>query len=112
MSESTETKKHPELKRAIGTKLLLLFIVGDILGNTTLVDVLWRLIDSREGEALGLAFDAEEARRGPTTGFEFRFYRAADSRGWFSSASGASAYTVANIRLDVRPVEIAGPLYK
>ena len=38
--------------------------------------------------------------------------RAADSRGWFSSASGASAYTVANIRLDVRPVEIAGPLYK
>ncbi|MFT4469731.1 APC family permease [Arthrobacter sulfonylureivorans] len=33
MSESTETKKHPELKRAIGTKLLLLFIVGDILGT-------------------------------------------------------------------------------
>lgn len=87
-------------------------VAGDILGNTTLVDVLCKLIDSREQEAIGLAFDPAEARNRPTSGFEFRFYRDADSRGWFSSASGASAYTVANIRLDVRPVEIAGPLYK
>ena len=33
MSQSTATEKQPELKRAIGTKLLLLFIVGDILGT-------------------------------------------------------------------------------
>ena len=33
MSKSTATEKQPELKRAIGTKLLLLFIVGDILGT-------------------------------------------------------------------------------
>jgi APA family basic amino acid/polyamine antiporter len=33
VSESTATEKQPELKRAIGTKLLLLFIVGDILGT-------------------------------------------------------------------------------
>ncbi|MGM0929215.1 MAG: APC family permease [Actinomycetota bacterium] len=33
MSESIATEKQPELKRAIGTKLLLLFIVGDILGT-------------------------------------------------------------------------------
>ncbi|MEV7648699.1 APC family permease [Arthrobacter sp. NPDC089319] len=33
MSESTATEQQPELKRAIGTKLLLLFIVGDILGT-------------------------------------------------------------------------------
>lgn len=87
-------------------------VVADILGNTTLADVLARLIDNRQGEAIGLAFDAAEALSGPTTGFEFRFYRAADSRGWFTSASGASAYTVSNIHLDVRPVQIAGPLYK
>jgi cyanophycinase len=87
-------------------------VVGDILGNTTLVDVLGKLIDSREPEAIGLAFDADEARAGPTQGFEFRFFRAADSRGWFTSASGASAYTVSNIHLDIRPVQIAGPLYK
>jgi basic amino acid/polyamine antiporter, APA family len=33
VSESTAVEKQPELKRAIGTKLLLLFIVGDILGT-------------------------------------------------------------------------------
>ncbi|EMY34353.1 amino acid permease-associated protein [Arthrobacter crystallopoietes BAB-32] len=33
MSESTVTREQPELKRAIGPKLLLLFIVGDILGT-------------------------------------------------------------------------------
>ncbi len=44
--------------------------------------------------------------------FSPRFYRAADSRGWYSSANGASTYTVSNIHLDVRPVQIAGPLYK
>ncbi len=31
--EATETSAQPELKRAIGPKLLLLFIVGDILGT-------------------------------------------------------------------------------
>ncbi len=87
-------------------------VVADILGNTTLADVLARLIDNRHSEAIGLAFDAAETLSGPTTGFEFRFYRAADSRGWYTSASGASAYTVSNIHLDVRPVQIAGPLYK
>ncbi|MCW2131738.1 APC family permease [Arthrobacter sp. VKM Ac-2550] len=33
MSSTTETEEQPELKRAIGPKLLLLFIVGDILGT-------------------------------------------------------------------------------
>ena len=33
MSSTTETHEQPELKRAIGPKLLLLFIVGDILGT-------------------------------------------------------------------------------
>lgn len=33
MSSTTETQEQPELKRAIGPKLLLLFIVGDILGT-------------------------------------------------------------------------------
>lgn len=33
MAESTVTRDQPELKRAIGPRLLLLFIVGDILGT-------------------------------------------------------------------------------
>jgi cyanophycinase len=84
----------------------------DILGNLALPDLLGKLIDNKRAEAIGLAFDGAAARQGPTPGFEFRFYRAADSVGWYTSASGASAYTVANIHLDIRPVEIGGPLYK
>ncbi|MBI3839150.1 MAG: cyanophycinase [Planctomycetia bacterium] len=85
---------------------------NDILGNLALPDLLGKLIDNKNPEAIGLAFDGAAARQQPTRGFEFRFYRAADSVGWFTSASGAGAYTVANIRLDIRPVEITGPLYK
>lgn len=33
MSSSTETEQQPELKKVLGFKLLLLFIVGDILGT-------------------------------------------------------------------------------
>jgi cyanophycinase len=85
---------------------------NDILGNLVLPDLLAKLIENKHPEAIGLAFDGAAARQQPTRGFEFRFYRAADSVGWFTSASGAGAYTVANIRLDIRPVEINGPLYK
>jgi cyanophycinase len=87
-------------------------VVADILGNATVVEVMARLIDGRHAEAIGLAFDAAEARRAPSVGFEFRFYRGADSRGWHSSASGASAYTVSNVHLDVRPIQVSGPLYE
>lgn len=87
-------------------------VTNDILGNNTLPDLMGKLIDNKRPEAIGLAFDAAEARSGPTSGFEFRFYRGADSIGWYTPASGAGAYTVANIHLDIRPIEIAGPLYK
>ena len=87
-------------------------VATDILGRSVLVDLMARLIDNKRPEAIGLAFDAAQARNGPTSGFEFRFYRAADSIGWYTPASGAGAYTLGNIHLDVRPIEIAGPLYK
>ena len=86
-------------------------VTSDILGNETLPDLMGKLIDNKQPEAIGLAFDAAAARSGPTSGFEFRFYRAADSIGWYTPASGAGAYTVANIHLDIRPIQIAGPLY-
>jgi cyanophycinase len=86
-------------------------VSSDILGNGDLVDLMDKLIENKRPEAIGLAFDAAEARTGPTPGFEFRFYRGADSIGWYAHGSGAGAYTVANIHLDIRPVEIKGPLY-
>jgi hypothetical protein len=33
MAEATSAPAQPELKRAIGPKLLLFFVVGDILGT-------------------------------------------------------------------------------
>src|SRR5262249_15507803 len=86
-------------------------VSSDILGNGDLVDLMDKLIDNKRPEAIGLAFDAAEARNGATSGFEFRFYRGADSIGWYAHSSGAGAYTVANIHLDIRPIQIKGPLY-
>jgi cyanophycinase len=87
-------------------------IVADILGRETVVDVLSQVVRGRHTEAVGLAFDPAEALRGPARGFEFRFYRDADSRGWTTHTRGDASVTVSNVRLDIRPVEIAGPLYK
>lgn len=88
------------------------FVVADILGRETVVDVLARVVGGQQTEAVGLAFDPAEALRGPARGFEFRFYRDADSRGWSTHTRGDASITVANVRLDIRPVEIAGPLVK
>ncbi|MGE0610296.1 MAG: cyanophycinase [Pirellulales bacterium] len=85
---------------------------SDILGNTTVADVMAKLIESKHDEAIGLAFDGNAARREPTQGFEFRFYRQRDSVGWYSHSNGTDEYTVSNIHLDIRPVEVMGPLYK
>lgn len=84
---------------------------NDILGNTTLLDVLVRVIDHRDGRATGLAFDGAAAQKGPTTGFEFQFYRGPHSVGWQTEVRGATDSTIQNIYLDVRPVDIHGPIY-
>lgn len=84
----------------------------DILGNCAVADLLGRLIDNEESEAIGLAFSGLDARHQPSDGFEFRFYRGPDSRGWYTEEFGGEDYTVLNIHLDVRPIRIAGPLYE
>jgi cyanophycinase len=48
---------------------------------------------------------------GPTPGFEFRFYRSGDSAAWQTEAFGGDDYTIANIHVDVTPVQLIGPLY-
>ncbi len=84
----------------------------DILGNCTVADLLGRLIDNKESEAIGLAFNGNDARHQPSDGFEFRFYRGPDSNGWYTEEFGGEDYTVLNIHLDVRAIRIAGPLYE
>ncbi len=84
---------------------------NDILANTTVLDVMRRIIDHRDGLAVGLAFDGSDASGGATDGFEFRFYRESDSLGWETDVFGATDMTIQNIHLDIRPVQIQGPLY-
>ena len=84
----------------------------DVLANTTLVDILTRVLVHKDGLAIGLAFDGAAAAEGPTPGFEFRFYRGDDSVGWETEAHGPTDSTIQNIHLDVRPITIQGPLYR
>ena len=84
----------------------------DILGNAAVADLLGRLIDNKESEAIGLAFSGLDSRHQPSDGFEFRFYRGPDSKGWYTEDYGGEDYTVLDIHLDIRPIRINGPLYE
>src|SRR5262249_52108899 len=81
----------------------------DILGNTTLLDVMRRLMHNREPQAIGLAFDGSAASNGSVPGFEFRLYRDKDTRAW--PPGGGEDFTISNVHLDVRRVQVKGLQY-
>jgi cyanophycinase len=83
----------------------------DVLGDTTVANLMANLIDNRQRETVGLAFGPSDAPKGDL-GFEFRFSKGADSLGWYTGAFGGEDYTVTNIYLDVTPVRLARPLYR
>ena len=76
----------------------------DILGNSTLLDIMRRLMNNSQPHATGLAFDSSAAAHGPVPAFEFRFYRGDDTRAWPPGAG--EDFTIANVHLDVRSVEV------
>jgi cyanophycinase len=81
---------------------------ADILGHNALLVLMEKLIDNAETQAVGIAIPGPtEARQ--DTGYEFTFRRLADSVGYESATS--DAYSILNLRLDVRPVKMAQPLY-
>jgi len=82
----------------------------EILGNTTFLDLMRRLMNNRNDHAIGLAFDAQAARKGPVPAYEFRLYRERDTRAWPPGA--LDDYTISNVHLDVRRVEFAGISYR
>jgi cyanophycinase len=82
---------------------------ADILGNTAVVDLMGKFIDSDQVDAIGLTLGSPRGDQ-PDLGFEFRFSRAHDSVGYMSAAS--EAYSVYNLRLDIRPIRIRLPLYE
>jgi len=69
-----------------------------------------RLMNNRQPQATGLAFDGSAAERGPVPAFEFRLYRDKDTRAWPPGAG--EDFTIANVHLDVRRVEIERFLYR
>lgn len=82
---------------------------ADILGNGTVVDLMARLIDSDQPEAIGLSLGSPDGVK-PELGFEFKLTRTRDSVGYVSPVSGF--YSVYQLRLDVRPVVVQRPLYR
>lgn len=82
---------------------------ADVLGHTTIVDLMTKLIDSDQPDATGIAFGSPRDLQADL-GFEFRLSRVADSVGYASAI--ADAYSVYNIRLDVKPIKIQQPFYQ
>jgi cyanophycinase len=82
---------------------------NDVLGNNAVVDLMERLIDSDQQEAIGIA-SGNPRNEKTEMGFEFRFTKTEDSVGYISGV--ADAYSILNIRLDIRSIEIYRPLYK
>ena len=82
---------------------------ADILGNGTVVDLMGKLIDSDQPEAIGLSLDSASAEQ-PDLGFEFKLSRTGESVGYQSPFS--ETYSVYNVRLDIRPIVVQRPLYQ
>lgn len=82
---------------------------ADILGNGTVVDLMSKLVDSDQLDAIGLSLDSPNADR-PDLGFEFKLGRVGESVGYQSAFS--EAYSVYNVRLDIRPIVVQKPLYQ
>jgi cyanophycinase len=80
----------------------------DILGNTSVVNLLEKLVDSDQQRAVGIAFEGP-ASRSPERGFEFSFTRVPDTREYATNRE--DAYSIYRIRMDVRPVKMHQPLY-
>ncbi len=81
----------------------------DILGHTAVVDLMARLIDSDQADAIGVAMGSPRDVQ-PDLGFEFRFIRAGDSVGYQSATSESSS--IYRLRLDIRPIQVSLPFYQ
>lgn len=82
----------------------------NILGNTTVIELMSSLIEGKHQLAKGLAMGHEQSIKSDL-GFEFEFKKTNESQGFFSSVSGAESFTLLRIRMNVRPVRINHPIY-
>jgi len=80
----------------------------DILGNTSVVNLLEKLVDSDQQRAVGIAFEGPGSKT-PERGFEFTLTKVPDTREYATNRE--DAYSIYRIRMDVRPVKMRVPLY-
>ncbi|NYE60000.1 cyanophycinase [Duganella sp. 1224] len=81
---------------------------ADILGHNTVLVMMEKLINNSRKEAIGIATAAPGDPR-PDLGFEFKLSKDAQSVGYESATS--DAYTILDLRMDVRPLKITQPWY-
>lgn len=82
---------------------------ADMLADFTVISAMQQLVDSPRSEVRGLAFDAlaGDGSAKPALGFEWIFSRGADTSAW----NVGDAYSITGVRLEVRPVRMARPLF-
>nr|WP_316641096.1 cyanophycinase [uncultured Roseateles sp.] len=83
----------------------------DVLGDTTVANLMGNLIDNAQREVTALAFGGPASIK-PELGFEFRFRKGVDSLGYYTGAFGGEDYSVFNIYLDITPISLSQPLYR
>lgn len=98
------TSAKPERLRMAGSAPGEVFHL-DMLARGVIYEAMAGLLDGAQREVRGLSFNPVQ----PGPAFEWRLYKADDTLGW--AAEGGADCTLANLRLDVRPVRMAQPLY-
>ena len=81
----------------------------DVLGHNTILILMSRLVDNSETHGIGIATAGPLDPR-QDLGFEFKLTRDAGTVGYNSATM--DAYTILNMRLDVRPLSVTRPWYK
>ena len=82
---------------------------ADILANSAVTDLMAKLIDSDQLDAIGVAMSSPFDKQSDL-GFEFRFSRVQESVGYQSPVT--DAYSIYKLRLDIRPIAVRQPMYQ
>ena len=82
---------------------------ADILANSAVVDLMAKLIDSDQLDAIGVAMSSPFDKQSDL-GFEFRLSRVKESVGYQSPLT--DAYSIYKLRLDIRPIAVRQPMYQ
>jgi cyanophycinase len=85
----------------------------DMLGDNAFNTAMGKLIDGAFAEVRGIAFHPRPAAGDAlgALGFEFILRKGPGSIGWATDAGGGEDYSVRDLRLQVRPIRLAQPLY-